>query len=78
MWNTITHYNLAGRRMVQFNGKWPFYRFMGMQEPASVLFSLLNMFAFHGMLIQLWNSPSRLNHKICLHPKGKKNLRWAT
>ncbi|KAF9111546.1 hypothetical protein BGX27_004768 [Mortierella sp. AM989] len=26
----------------QYHGKWPFYRFLGMQEPASVLFSLLN------------------------------------
>lgn len=26
----------------QFYGKWPFWRFLGMQEPASVLFSVLN------------------------------------
>ncbi|KAF9173580.1 hypothetical protein BGX21_000923 [Mortierella sp. AD011] len=26
----------------QYHGKWPFYRLLGMQEPASVLFSLLN------------------------------------
>ncbi|KAF8933811.1 hypothetical protein BGZ58_006109 [Dissophora ornata] len=26
----------------QYHGKWPFYRFLGMQEPASVLFSVLN------------------------------------
>ncbi|KAF9904265.1 hypothetical protein EC991_002868 [Linnemannia zychae] len=26
----------------QYHGKWPFHRFLGMQEPASVLFSLLN------------------------------------
>ncbi|KAF2715910.1 Mn2+ homeostasis protein-like protein Per1 [Polychaeton citri CBS 116435] len=31
--------------IVQYHGKWPFYRFMGMQEPASVLFSLLNYLA---------------------------------
>jgi len=29
----------------QFHGKWPFYRFLGMQEPASVFFSLLNFLA---------------------------------
>ena len=36
--------------VLQFHGKWPFYRFMGMQEPASVLFSLLNFLAHdHGI-----------------------------
>lgn len=29
----------------QFHGKWPFYRFLGMQEPFSVLFSFLNYLA---------------------------------
>ena len=33
------------RPIVQYHGKWPFYRFMGLQEPASVLFSLLNYLA---------------------------------
>ena len=33
--------------IVQFHGKWPFYRLFGMQEPASVLFSLLNLIAHH-------------------------------
>lgn len=31
--------------VVQFHGKWPFYRFLGMQEPFSVLFSLFNFLA---------------------------------
>lgn len=31
-----------GKRIHQFHGKWPFYRWAGMQEPASVLFSILN------------------------------------
>ncbi|KAF2097359.1 Per1-like protein [Rhizodiscina lignyota] len=31
--------------IVQFHGKWPFFRFLGMQEPFSVLFSLLNFLA---------------------------------
>ncbi|EJD06237.1 Per1-like protein [Fomitiporia mediterranea MF3/22] len=31
-----------GQPVVQYYGKWPFWRFLGMQEPASVLFSLLN------------------------------------
>ena len=29
-------------KVVQFHGKWPFRRLLGMQEPASVLFSVLN------------------------------------
>ena len=36
--------------IVQFHGKWPFYRFMGMQEPFSVFFSFLNFLAHqHGL-----------------------------
>ncbi|ESK82241.1 mn2+ homeostasis protein [Moniliophthora roreri MCA 2997] len=34
-----------GEQIVQYYGKWPFYRFAGIQEPASVTFSLLNMWA---------------------------------
>lgn len=32
-------------RIEQYYGKWPFWRFLGAQEPASVLFSLLNLYA---------------------------------
>lgn len=32
-----------GLPVLQFHGKWPFYRFYGIQEPASVLFSILNL-----------------------------------
>ncbi|KJZ72617.1 hypothetical protein HIM_07976 [Hirsutella minnesotensis 3608] len=35
----------ASQPIVQFHGKWPFYRFLGMQEPFSVLFSLGNLWA---------------------------------
>lgn len=31
--------------VVQYHGKWPFWRFLGIQEPFSVLFSLLNFLA---------------------------------
>src|SRR5258707_8275996 len=34
-----------GGNMQQYYGKWPFWRFLGMQEPASVLFSVLNFWA---------------------------------
>ncbi|KZF19681.1 Per1-like protein [Xylona heveae TC161] len=33
--------------VVQYHGKWPFYRFLGMQEPFSVLFSALNLLAHY-------------------------------
>ncbi|KAF2281523.1 Mn2+ homeostasis protein-like protein Per1 [Westerdykella ornata] len=41
----------------QFHGKWPFYRFLGMQEPFSVLFSLLNYLAH-------WQGISQLRESI--------------
>lgn len=31
--------------ILQFHGKWPFYRFAGIQEPFSVLFSFFNLLA---------------------------------
>lgn len=41
-------------RVQQYYGKWPFWRLAGMQEPASVAFSLLNLWAHArgGMKIQ--------------------------
>ena len=34
-----------GPAVVQYHGKWPFRRFLGVQEPCSVLFSLFNLLA---------------------------------
>lgn len=39
--------------ILQFHGKWPFHRFMGMQEPFSVLFSLFNYLAHDAGLRKL-------------------------
>ncbi|KAF9358930.1 hypothetical protein BGX34_008640 [Mortierella sp. NVP85] len=39
----------------QYHGKWPFHRFLGMQEPASVLFSLLNGY----MHVRAWPTIKR-------------------
>ncbi|XP_022099023.1 post-GPI attachment to proteins factor 3-like [Acanthaster planci] len=39
-------------KVPQFYGKWPFIRFMGMQEPASSIFSILNGLVAVYMLIQ--------------------------
>ncbi|EIN07949.1 Per1-like protein [Punctularia strigosozonata HHB-11173 SS5] len=42
----LTDDAIANHRPVeQYYGKWPFWRFAGMQEPASVAFSLLNLWA---------------------------------
>src|ERR1700753_2957886 len=42
---TITDKAIAnGVDVQQYYGKWPFWRFAGMQEPASVLFSLLTLY----------------------------------
>ncbi|TLS28580.1 hypothetical protein PpBr36_00262 [Pyricularia pennisetigena] len=35
----------SGQPVVQFHGKWPFYRVLGMQEPFSVIFSAGNLYA---------------------------------
>ena len=42
----------------QFYGKWPFYRFLGIQEPASVVFSIMNGYAhYNGLITFLANTP---------------------
>jgi hypothetical protein len=43
--------------VVQFHGKWPFRRLLGMQEPFSALFSFLN-FAAH------WHGMSRIQESV--------------
>lgn len=43
--------------VLQFHGKWPFDRILGMQEPFSVLFSLLNFLAH-------WQGMSRIRESI--------------
>ncbi|XP_035689762.1 post-GPI attachment to proteins factor 3-like [Branchiostoma floridae] len=43
MWRTVEQIQAEPRGEVpQFYGKWPFVRVLGIQEPASVLFSILN------------------------------------
>lgn len=45
--HTVTTREIAsGQRVQQYYGKWPFWRLGGIQEPASVLFSLMNLW-FH-------------------------------
>ncbi|XP_070566720.1 post-GPI attachment to proteins factor 3-like [Ptychodera flava] len=42
MWATVELFSNRNVRVPQFHGKWPFIRILGVQEPASVLFSFLN------------------------------------
>lgn len=50
MWKTVKIFNERFRKTPQFYGKWPFIRILGMQEPASVVFSLLNAFVHIKMM----------------------------
>lgn len=45
MWKTVDQFEERGWKMPQFYGKWPFVRILGIQEPASALFSLFNLLA---------------------------------
>lgn len=42
MWVTVDAFQKDGLPIPQFHGKWPFVRFLGIQEPASMIFSILN------------------------------------
>lgn len=61
----------SGRRMQQYYGKWPFWRLAGMQEPASVAFSLLNLWAHaHGA--------SKIRKKVPeSHPMKSYYIVWS-
>ncbi|XP_071749045.1 post-GPI attachment to proteins factor 3 [Lepeophtheirus salmonis] len=43
MWKTVDQFQRRGLQIPQFHGKWPFVRLFGIQEPASVLASILNL-----------------------------------
>ncbi|XP_059155699.1 post-GPI attachment to proteins factor 3-like [Physella acuta] len=42
MWTTVDAFSRDGSNVPQFYGKWPFVRYAGIQEPASMIFSFLN------------------------------------
>ncbi|XP_068143758.1 post-GPI attachment to proteins factor 3 [Drosophila tropicalis] len=58
MWRTVFAFFERGWPIPQFYGKWPFFRLMGMQEPASVFFSLLN-FLMHLRMLRKFRSVVR-------------------
>lgn len=45
MHETTAHDIARGDRVQQYYGKWPFLRLAGLQEPASVVFSVLNLWS---------------------------------
>ena len=45
-----------GHDIHQYHGKWPFWRFAGMQEPASVAFSMLNLWAHAAGGMKIWKT----------------------
>ncbi|XP_054001912.1 post-GPI attachment to proteins factor 3 [Hylaeus anthracinus] len=49
IWETVNYFISHGLNIPQFHGKWPFVRFFGCQEPASVMFSLLNFYCHVNM-----------------------------
>merc|ERR1712243_485383 len=51
MWETVTEMKIRHGQVPQFHGKWPFIRVLGIQEPASTLFSILNLLSNLYMLI---------------------------
>ncbi|KAK7479334.1 hypothetical protein BaRGS_00029412 [Batillaria attramentaria] len=51
MWHTVDAFIRDGSPVPQFYGKWPFIRVFGIQEPASVVFSILNA-AGHLMVLR--------------------------
>lgn len=50
MWRTTNAFVSREWPVPQFYGKWPFKRMFGIQEPASVLFSFLNLVAHWRMI----------------------------
>ncbi|XP_011297177.1 post-GPI attachment to proteins factor 3 [Fopius arisanus] len=49
MWETVGQFLEHGLQIPQFHGKWPFVRIIGLQEPASVIFSVLNLYGHFTM-----------------------------
>nr|CAH7752827.1 unnamed protein product [Callosobruchus chinensis] len=56
MWKTVKAFKDRNWKTPQFYGKWPFVRVMGIQEPASVAFSLLNAYCHFRMLKKFRNA----------------------
>ena len=70
--HSITDHDVeSGVRVQQYYGKWPFYRFAGMQEPASVAFSFTNL------LVHIWGMGEMKRTIHPDHPMRKFYERWS-
>ncbi|XP_039297587.1 post-GPI attachment to proteins factor 3 [Nilaparvata lugens] len=58
MWYVVDSFAAKGWPPPQFHGKWPFVRWLGLQEPASVIFSLMNL-AVHLVMLHQFRSRVR-------------------
>lgn len=75
MWETVEHFESNFGKVPQFHGKWPFFAIplpfgFIIQEPASVLFSLLNLFTVYKMLgrfKKMRDLPNRLMWLVYAH-----------
>ncbi|XP_065569687.1 post-GPI attachment to proteins factor 3-like isoform X2 [Artemia franciscana] len=59
MWYTLDRFAKGSYWVPQFYGKWPFVRIFGIQEPASTLFSLLNLYSHVKMIRTFRGDASR-------------------
>ncbi|KAI0232449.1 Post-GPI attachment to proteins factor 3 [Lamellibrachia satsuma] len=58
MWHTVSTLLRENNNVPQFHGKWPFIRLYGIQEPASVIFSILNGLPHIYMILKFRRSVS--------------------
>ncbi|TFY72548.1 hypothetical protein EVG20_g483 [Dentipellis fragilis] len=61
----------SGLPLQQYYGKWPFWRYAGAQEPASVVFSLLNL------LFHVWGRGEVRETMSNDHPMKRYYMTWS-
>ncbi|XP_064635626.1 post-GPI attachment to proteins factor 3-like [Lineus longissimus] len=54
MWQAVDAFHENGSKIPQFHGKWPFIRVLGIQEPVSVIASILNFLSVAAGIIHFW------------------------
>ncbi|VEU20256.1 DEKNAAC101143 [Brettanomyces naardenensis] len=65
----------SGKEVVQFHGKWPFLRALGVQELFSTLFSIANFFPHYWGFLSMWN---HYENELQIHGNPEAaNLYWA-
>jgi post-GPI attachment to proteins factor 3 len=68
----VTDFSLeSGVPIQQYYGKWPFWRRLGMQEPASVVFSLMNL------ILHTWGRGEIQRAIPKQHPMKPYYLTWS-